>query len=215
MNQSATLRALTCLAVLTLALTVTGCQDHYRINSVRHSLASTNRYEYASTPNLPTNIKLVDTYSGDVFWQRELPVGQTVIIDLDRKGEIELMKVSGRPATKVSWKIYGPDLDQPIEKGTKELPGIPVMLKISYRAAPEYPAHYSPATPVAKRKPHGPTVEDVPTEPKAAAPGEVAELRRDELEVAPEVTEPKIDQPRQPDALPPSDNPADLIDMEK
>ncbi len=212
MNHTTPFRIGLTLLALTLTLTLVGCGDAYRTNTVRHSLASTDRYEYASTPNLPTNIKLVDAYSGDVFWEREIPVGQTLIINLDRKGEMELLSVSGRPATKVTWKIYGPDLNKPLEKGQKELPGIPVMLKVGYRPAPEYPADYSPSKPVAKRKAPGTaTVSDVPA-PEAAKPGEVAELRKDELEAAPSVPEaPPVVTPA-PQVVPPSDNPADLID---
>lgn len=102
--------------------------------------ASTDRSTYESTVNLPTTITVEDPYTHHVYWGMEIPVGRALTIDLDRSGDFEWFSVSGRPATSLNWKLTGPGKD---ESGSLALPGTPVVVVVSYRPSPEYPADYT------------------------------------------------------------------------
>ncbi len=124
-----------------------GCShDHYAFKSARYSLASTDRYEFQSTPYLPTTVKLKETHSGTVLWHYDIPANNVLLVDLDTQGDVELASVSGRPATKMTWKLYGVNRGEPTDKGDMTLQGMPVMLEVSHRPGPELPAAYMPPT---------------------------------------------------------------------
>ncbi len=138
--------ATTALGLFT-ALLVTGCSpDHYAFKSSRYSLISDDRYEFESTPYLPATVKLKETHSGTVLWHYDIPVNSVLVVDLDAEGDIEMSSVSGRPATSMTWMLYGSKRGEPTDKGEMTLQGMPVMLETSYRPGPELPAAYMPPT---------------------------------------------------------------------
>ncbi len=136
------MRRIACLLLLAF-LVPAGC-DSYAFNNERSSWASTDKYEFDSTIYRPVTITLQETYSKSTIWKKEIPPGDALVIDLDRKGENELVSISGNPATSVKWWLYGPDRGEPIAKGSKTLSGMPVRLVYNIRPAPEYPANYVP-----------------------------------------------------------------------
>jgi len=102
--------------------------------------ASLDRATYESTVDLPTTITIEDPYTHHVYWGMEIPVSRSLTVDLDRAGDFEFFRVSGKPATSLHWKLTGPGKD---ESGSLALPGTPVIVVVSYRPSPEYPAGYT------------------------------------------------------------------------
>ncbi|MEX0775984.1 MAG: hypothetical protein WD042_09760 [Phycisphaeraceae bacterium] len=192
-------------------LALGGCsQEQYALQSVRHSWASTDRYEFKSTVSRPLNLTLIENFTQEVLWSKELPVGQTLILNLDRQGEHELVTVRGEPATSLNWYVYNTlDADMPIEKGRRELVGTPVRLEVSYRPSPEYPPGYMPSTPVTK-KPVVRTEGTPVAPPVGVAPEQMDKLReveqKQEAQRAGEA-EPEAS-PTQPAEMPEAEAPA-------
>lgn len=163
---------------------------------------SQDKHVFHSTVDLPTTVTLYDHLNNRAIWTKDVPVQHTLRLDLDRAGENELMSVSGRPATSFRWSIYGSDSLEAIEQERIELPGTPVVLKVSYRPSPEFPdagkdkvPWIDPGPVVADRSPVTERVPDQtpPPAPRpAAAPTPVAEEApaTKEVEVAPLPAEP-------------------------
>jgi hypothetical protein len=92
--------------------------------------ASQDRHVFESVHHERMSIQLVDASTGEELWRMPVPPGYKLVIDLDRKGESEVFRVSGRPATSMRWRLY--DQDRPnaaLEDGRINLPGVPVVLK--------------------------------------------------------------------------------------
>ena len=163
------IRALKTVTAGLFFVALTGLMGCYGADSgFRNSWGSEDRYEFESRVELPTTIALVETHSGRVIWQRDIPVEGVAIVDLDRMDEVEWMRVSGRPAHRMTWRIYAADRSTPLETGEIKLPGTPVMLKPTYRVGPELPKDYVAPVDVSQEKE---TVE-VPatTSPAASSP---------------------------------------------
>ncbi len=119
---------------------------------------SLDRHVYESTVQLPTNVAVVEPYSGEVLWSMEVPVEHKLTLDFSRKNEAEPASVSGHPATSMSWKLSGARK----ESGKVSLPGTPVGMKVSYRQAPEFPEGRGPAS-------TQPRIDPIQPEPAAPA----------------------------------------------
>ncbi len=105
---------------------------------------STDTYYYHSTIDKPTTITLYDPMAQESLWTKDIPVGQSLKMDLDRKGEGSLMELikmqKGMPATVMRWKLYKTTgWNNTVDSDTLKLPGTPVRIDVSYRPAPEYP----------------------------------------------------------------------------
>lgn len=127
-----------------LSVLFSGCLHHYALNNARLPMASQDRYEFESTVSRPLTVVLAEIHGDRPIWSMDIPVDHVLVVDLDRYDEIELVSVSGRPAQRMSWYLYGPDRGLPVDQGTLELPGVPVILKVEPRVAPEYPLEYAP-----------------------------------------------------------------------
>ncbi len=111
------------LALLTLCLAITAC-------------ASFDRHKYYSSVDLPLTVAVRDSFTKEALWQMDVPVHHTLKLDFDRAGEIEAMKVSGKPATSLRWEVSGPTYNK---NGSAPLPGTPIYIDQKHRPAPEYP----------------------------------------------------------------------------
>lgn len=133
--------------------------------------ASVDSSTYESSVNLPTTITVEDPYTHHVYWGMDIPVGRALTIDLDRSGDFEWFSVSGRPATSLNWKLTGPGKD---ESGSLALPGTPVVVVVSYRPSPEYPADYTGPRPgqpgIARPEKQAPAAWPPGIEPQPPAP---------------------------------------------
>lgn len=103
--------------------------------------ASTDRHVFDSTPNRPATVALIDTLDGTVVWQLDVPPQHQLVLDLGRRGEMELTGVSGRPATHADWTLYDVGLaDEDNQSAGRrtvsseriDLDGRPVMIDVSY-----------------------------------------------------------------------------------
>lgn len=98
--------------------------------------ASFDRHKYYSSVDLPRTVRVVDSFTGEPFWEMDIPVHHTLVLDLDRAGEIESLSVSGKPATRLKWSVKGPRVNK---SGSGPLPGTPVYIEQTFRPAPEFP----------------------------------------------------------------------------
>jgi hypothetical protein len=160
---------------------------------------SQDKHVFKSTIHQPVNVEVYDTASDQVLWRKEVPVGQKLVLDFDRPLEIEPAWTNMQPATSMQWRIYRDDETQNLEERFKwkeahleHFPGTPIMLRVSYRPAPEYPPGYTPPDMSA------PPVEEAPTtipETEIPTTQEVVEPVRPEVAPVPvpengETTEP-------------------------
>ncbi len=118
------------LAALTLALTLSvGC--------------SRDRHEINSTYHLPATLTLVDTVTDQTVWSMDVPAGQRLVYDFDYKNSHhEALKAPNVPASSMRWWTvpshaqgnYGNyNTMKKIDSGVVELPGTPILQKITYR----------------------------------------------------------------------------------
>jgi hypothetical protein len=112
---------------------------------------SQDKHVFKSTIHLPVNVEVYDTASDQVLWRKEVPVGLKLVLDFDRPLEFEPMWTNMQPATSMQWRLYRDDETKNLEERFKwkeahveHFPGTPIMLRVSYRPAPEYPAGYTP-----------------------------------------------------------------------
>jgi hypothetical protein len=98
--------------------------------------ASFDRHTYYSSVDLPRTVRVVESFTSEPIWEMGVPAHYTLVLDLDRAGEIEIMRVSGKPATSMNWSLKGPQHNR---KGTIPLPGTPVYIEQTFRPAPEFP----------------------------------------------------------------------------
>lgn len=102
---------------------------------------SQDKHVYYSSVDRPTNVTVYDPYADKPLWIKEIPVGQTLEIDFDRSDEKEWQSVTLKPADQLTWNLYQGDTnDNLVASDRVRLPGTPVMIKVSYRPSPEYPA---------------------------------------------------------------------------
>ena len=101
---------------------------------------SNDTHRFYSSPTLPTNVTVFDPIADKPLWIKEIPVGKTLEIDFDRLDEKEWQGVALKPATRFTWKLYADTNDDPIASDEVALPGTDVVIKVSYRPSPEYPA---------------------------------------------------------------------------
>ena len=117
---------LSVLSVLLVAACALGC--------------SNDRRYLTSTVNLPLEYELVDAYTQEVMWSLSVPVQHELMVDLDREEETEWASVSNHPATRMKWAVAPiGKRGQPMLEGSMSLPGTPVIERLNYRAAPEFP----------------------------------------------------------------------------
>ena len=113
---------------------------------------SQDKHTFISTSSLPTTVQIKDAYSENIIWMKEIPVGHKLVLDFDRPLEIEPLWANMQPATKMQWKLFEVRTDLKrwtvLEKHKVELPGTQIIMKVTYRKAPEFPPGYkAPGTP--------------------------------------------------------------------
>ena len=119
------------VVVLGLALVMTAC--------------SQDRDVHYSTVYLPITIEVFDPGTATVIWKMDVPVQHKLIMDFNRTDDIEFAGVDpDKPATSFRWSLIRTRGGKRVDHGRVQLQGVPVLKRISYRPAPEYPAHYTP-----------------------------------------------------------------------
>lgn len=174
-----------------------------------------------STVFYPASVAIVDPGRKLTIWQMDVPVDHKLVLDFDRPLELEFLNANMKPATKMSWRLYLSGRGAPVEKDRIDLPGTPIIVRETYRPAPEYPPHptavptvdAAPAAPETGPTPGSqttpttdatspatdavsPAPEPTATEPTTATaesePGEVAETSP---AVEPSTEEPSTEEP--------------------
>lgn len=94
---------------------------------------SLDRHIYTSTAARPTTVAVHDALTQQQLWVKEIPVGQTLMLDFDRAGEDEKKAVSLQPATALKWKLYVDNPNATVADDEMDLPGTPISMKVTYR----------------------------------------------------------------------------------
>ena len=94
---------------------------------------SLDRHIYTSTAARPTTVTVYDALTQQQLWAKEIPVGQTLMLDFDRAGEDEKKLVTLKPATTLKWKLYVDDPNATVADDEMDLPGTPITMKVTYR----------------------------------------------------------------------------------
>lgn len=106
---------------------------------------SADRSVFESTPFRPARVEVVDTLNRETLWAMDVPVRQKLVVDFDtRKAkEWEAFDAPREPARFLRWKLYpigarkaffdGYYVGKPLDEGTVELEGNPIMLNYQIR----------------------------------------------------------------------------------
>ncbi len=117
---------------------------------------SQDKHMFRSTIYEPKTVELIEPHSGQVIWQRDIPVGWDLVINLDRKDQPEqfgIRYVRNTPPEKVRWEMYKTDEKNvtprmSLKIGEDDLPGVFVNIRMRLRPAPEFPPDFIPFEPV-------------------------------------------------------------------
>ena len=110
---------------------------------------------FASRPELPKTITLVDTVKGQAIWTMRIPVGEQLVIDYNGHHLSEMFTQPTTPGKQASWALYKLSDDpnspfaEPLKQGTIDLNGDPIRARISFRKSEPMPS----AMPAAKSMP--------------------------------------------------------------
>lgn len=192
----------TLAAACCLTLAVAGCGS-----LPDHLFYSGDRHVFYSTVQLPTNVAVVEPYSGDVLWSMEVPVEHKLIVNFERSGELEPVSVSTQPSTAMKWKLFGANA----ESGTVELPGTAVAMRISYRPRPEYPEGKVPESMRQEIAPITPAPAATPENASAAEPVDEAPAS-DDVPADAVSEDPMSETPASEDAAPATSNGGEPIE---
>ncbi len=112
------------------------------IFSIGCSVAN-DRKTYISTMDSPKTIRVVGNLSGDIYFEKQIPVGHSLMLDLDRAHELEIFGTSSAyPATSLTWAMYDDTgLGRCVDKGFIKLDGVLVTRQMEVRD-PEFPAGF-------------------------------------------------------------------------
>lgn len=95
---------------------------------------SNDRHVFYSTPDQPTTVSIADPLTNSVLWEMEIPVQRKLVVNFERKGDVEIMKVDPKkPATKVKWKLYDLQSNDKFEEHEQPLPGTPIVMRVRIR----------------------------------------------------------------------------------
>lgn len=114
--------AMVCLVTMTLAA---GCSTHFPYG------VSWDRHNFVSEYHLPKHVALVDTATGKTVWEKDVPVGQQLVIDLEHDNDWTAGQSPASPAKSMKWDILPLDSVFDTLKNEQKLNGHPVMLKVT------------------------------------------------------------------------------------
>lgn len=108
---------------------------------------SSDTHTYKSTRLAPITVDLVYINSGETAWTYEVPAGQMLTLDFDRKGEVDGFRAPAAPATSVDWFTVpldtkvgldgNPKRSKALQSDKVDLSGQPVKIVLSLRQQSE------------------------------------------------------------------------------
>jgi len=104
---------------------------------------SQDQHSFPSTMMEPKTVEIVDVPRDEVIWAMDIPVGQKLIIDLDRGDRAEVFRSSDRPAETMFWQLF--DLPRrghtkgPLREQLVQLEGRPIRIEWYIREPGEQP----------------------------------------------------------------------------
>ncbi|MBI1373033.1 MAG: hypothetical protein GC159_09755 [Phycisphaera sp.] len=122
------LATLTAATAVTLLLGAAGCSTHFPYGR------SIDRHNFESTPLLPVTLTLVDSVTHETLWSLDVPVGKMAVVDLEHKHDNTAQQTAAEPAYKMRWAVLDTGTTFADLPNTLELPGNPVLLKMTHRA---------------------------------------------------------------------------------
>lgn len=133
--------------------------------------SSADEHVFRSTIDVPKTITIYDSMRKTELWSKAIPVEHRLVLDFEREGDVPLMKSSLKPAETMKWSLYATNQDDPVEEGVETMPGTPIIMKMTIRPAPEFPAPPAPvipAEPATKPAPAPTTKAEAKAEPAVA-----------------------------------------------
>ena len=105
---------------------------------------SADRAVYPSTEFRPARVEVVDTLNDETLWVMDVPPGQKLVIDFDRRSglnkEWEAWEAPADAPTNLEWRLYplkarklftsGYYMGSPLNEGSVDLGGVPVMVNL-------------------------------------------------------------------------------------
>lgn len=103
--------------------------------------SSVDRHTFVSTPLLPATLTVIGTADEQVHWQMDIPAGYQLTVDFDEPHQSEILRARTASSTRMRWWLRRSDRTGTAEHGIAPMPlGLPLLMKVTYRAAPEMPA---------------------------------------------------------------------------
>lgn len=145
---------------------------------------SNDRFVVHSTAPVPKGVAIVDVNTNQTLWSKDIPVGQTLVLDGDNVNDFPTITTADSPATSVDWAVYnttdvqtsfyGRDqywFKTPIESGTADLHGSALRIDVTALKQPEVPTVSKELESVNKKQPEAeaPAVEEQMEEAADAA----------------------------------------------
>lgn len=119
---------------------------------------------FASPPQLPKTITIIDTIQNKPLWTMQIPVGDQLVIDYNGHHLSEMFVQPTTPATHGTWALYkigdNPDnpFAEPLKQGTITFDGDPIEARITFRkpeSVAQAKAEQMPAAPAATQPAQG------------------------------------------------------------
>lgn len=158
--------------------------------------SSKDQHTFRSTIDVPKTVTVYDTFRKTELWSRAIPVNHRLMLDFDRKGDMPPFKASLEPAQTMKWKLYADGVDKPIEEGVETMPGVPIIMKVKVRPAPEFPP-----LPTATSSPAPATPTPAPAAAPETAPAAAPEAPAADAPIMEEETPPAAEEPAPQDEL--------------
>lgn len=155
---------------------------------------SLDRHNFGSSIQHPKTVNLIDATDGEVLWSKDVPVGETLVVDLYKRSTWTQSEWTGaEPAERMKWGLFETGTMFGLLREKVDLPGNPVYLQVEMREMDETGVEHAEA--IEAEEPPLPDAElerveaDADAEPADDAPPADAEAEAD-VDAAGSETEP-------------------------
>lgn len=100
---------------------------------------SDDKHTFTSTVWQPMNIEVLDQITRKRLWYYEIPTYHKLTLEFTRPPEVKFIQVKPHPATEMRWTLKHVEKNGVVDKGEQTLSGMPIIMRMSIREAPELP----------------------------------------------------------------------------
>ena len=104
---------------------------------------SSDTHTYRSTHLVPKTVGIVYLDSGETAWSMDVPAGENLTLEFDRKGQIDGFRTPATPATSMSWYTTPlharagwdgtPSRGKSVDHGSVDFNGMPIKIEVAVR----------------------------------------------------------------------------------